>query len=335
MADFQTGDRIVKMSGVNAGKFGTINSIGDSGTLNVTFDGEKLPRYCDPERCGKVAANAKFLAHWETKSGSRPARPLEYASESEAIRHVKKILAGNLMKGEKGWWKVWPEGEDPDQLYYDGKLKEGEIANSRAANAKFKVGQKVQLKGGKKTGVVTKDSPDIPEHAGDVMVRWDTYPFDVPVKESNLVALNSRVAANAKFKVGDIVVDKGFPSVKLRILQDDSRYNPNAHTYAVKPLRGGAVTTSREEDLKLANSRAANATVDPKVKAAYDKYMQTKAKFDKWWTPDRRLSERSKVVDEHQKAQMDFAMTFREVYGKPAPNGWSDMTLEQMVSKIG
>ena len=77
---------------------------------------------------------------------------------------------------------------------------------------------------------------------------------------------NSR-AANAKFEVGDIVVDKGFPSIKLRIVQDDSRYNPNEHTYAVKPLRGGAVTTSREEDLKLANSVACNST-NPVVRKA-------------------------------------------------------------------
>lgn len=66
----------------------------------------------------------------------------------------------------------------------------------------------------------------------------------------------------SKFKVGDIVVDKGFPNTKLRIIQDDSRFNPNSHTYAVKPLRGGAVTSSNEDDLRLANSaRSANPVV--------------------------------------------------------------------------
>ena len=58
MAEFKVGDRIVKMSGVAAGKYGTVNSVSDNGTLNVTFDGERLSRFCDPERCGKVAANA-------------------------------------------------------------------------------------------------------------------------------------------------------------------------------------------------------------------------------------------------------------------------------------
>lgn len=60
MADFKAGDRVVKMSGFSAGKYGTVNSVREDGTLNVTFDGERLPRYCDPERCGQVATNAKF-----------------------------------------------------------------------------------------------------------------------------------------------------------------------------------------------------------------------------------------------------------------------------------
>lgn len=60
MAEFKQGDRVVKMSGVCAGKYGTVNSVREDGTLNVTFDGERLPRYCDPERCGQVAANAGF-----------------------------------------------------------------------------------------------------------------------------------------------------------------------------------------------------------------------------------------------------------------------------------
>jgi hypothetical protein len=60
MAEFTAGDRVVKMSGIAAGKYGTVNSVREDGTLNVTFDGERMARFCDPERCGKVAANAKF-----------------------------------------------------------------------------------------------------------------------------------------------------------------------------------------------------------------------------------------------------------------------------------
>lgn len=60
MAEFKAGDRVVKMSGIGAGKYGTVNSVMENGTLNVTFDGERLPKYCDPALCGQVAANAKF-----------------------------------------------------------------------------------------------------------------------------------------------------------------------------------------------------------------------------------------------------------------------------------
>lgn len=60
MADFSKGDRVVKMSGNWAGRYGTVNSVMENGTLNVTFDGERIPKWCDPARCGHVAANAKF-----------------------------------------------------------------------------------------------------------------------------------------------------------------------------------------------------------------------------------------------------------------------------------
>lgn len=64
MAEFKAGDRVVKMSGTGAGKYGTVNSVMDNGTLNVTFDGERLPRYCDPMRCGQVATNARKTVEW-------------------------------------------------------------------------------------------------------------------------------------------------------------------------------------------------------------------------------------------------------------------------------
>ena len=59
MADFKEGDRVVKMSGIAAGRYGTVNSVRDDGTLNVMFDGDKIPKYCDPERCGVMGAEAQ------------------------------------------------------------------------------------------------------------------------------------------------------------------------------------------------------------------------------------------------------------------------------------
>lgn len=53
----------------------------------------------------------------------------------------------------------------------------------------FAKGESVKLKGGKKVGVITSTIPDIPEHVGCVMVRWNGYQFDVPVKSANLVGI--------------------------------------------------------------------------------------------------------------------------------------------------
>jgi len=54
----------------------------------------------------------------------------------------------------------------------------------------LKVGDIVRLKGGKRVGVVVSNNPDIPERVGCVIVRWENYPFDTPVKAENLVAKN-------------------------------------------------------------------------------------------------------------------------------------------------
>ena len=87
MAEFKAGDRVVKMSGTAAGKYGTVNSVAENGTLNVTFDGERLPRYCDLMRCGQVAANAKF------KKGDRVKVP---GIGKTVITEVKPTVIGTV-----------------------------------------------------------------------------------------------------------------------------------------------------------------------------------------------------------------------------------------------
>lgn len=62
--DFEIGDRICKVRGINSGKSGTIRSVLPNGTVGVVFDGEKTVRYCDPGNCAKptmipVATNAR------------------------------------------------------------------------------------------------------------------------------------------------------------------------------------------------------------------------------------------------------------------------------------
>lgn len=69
--------------------------------------------------------------------------------------------------------------------------------------------------------------------------------------------------------------------------------------------------------------RARNA-VDPRMQKEYDRYIKAKAAFDKWWTPDRRLSERSRQLKELQDAEKGVWTTYREIYGKPIPSGWGE-----------
>lgn len=109
MAEFKSGDRVVKMSGAAAGKYGTVNSVREDGTLNVTFDGEHLPRYCDPMRCGQVAANAKFKVgdkvRWDFGGGTMTVVDMngrDYlcrdASGQEVVYSEDKLVAANNVR---------------------------------------------------------------------------------------------------------------------------------------------------------------------------------------------------------------------------------------------
>lgn len=123
MAEFKTGDRIVKMSGAGAGKYGIVNSVGEHGTLNVTFDGERLPRYCDPERCGLVATNAVEF----TNPNYRPEAGMRFLDENFSMfdpKVAKAMIEDARRKGVKV-----PSG------VIEKARRAGLIANSRAANA--------------------------------------------------------------------------------------------------------------------------------------------------------------------------------------------------------
>lgn len=89
MAEFKAGDRVVKMSGFSAGKYGTVNSVLENGTLNVTFDGERLPKYCDPMRCGQVATNAVEF----TNPNYRPEAGMRFLDENFSMFDPKVAKA--------------------------------------------------------------------------------------------------------------------------------------------------------------------------------------------------------------------------------------------------
>lgn len=136
----------------------------------------------------------------------------------------------------------------------------------------------------------------------------------------------------AKFRVGD----------KVRDIRYGGRYE--AKIVKVVPGRGMTMYTldapvssnpsmyvAAEDEIEAANA-ACNANIPPELRRAYDEWQKAKAKLKKWWNPSRRLSERPpKGADEAQKAA-DFAMLFRRLMGRPTPNGYGNMTLEQMVA---
>ena len=266
MAEFTAGDRVVKMSGIAAGKYGTVNSVREDGTLNVTFDGERMARFCDPERCGKVAANATF---------------------------------------KKG-----------DRVKLKGSSKLGTVV------------------GGMGTYIGAGSLGGGSDYPGDVTVRWDSYSFDTPVKPENLVLANSRACNRAsvyEYGVGD--------TVKLRSGRTGevlSKYvDKNGDIKIDVDLNGTRFTASPEMiDSVVKNSRACNAEITPELKKAYDEWMKAKAKFDKWWNPNRRLSENPPKGADATRKQLDFAAVFKKVTGKLAPNGYGSMTLEQMVDAV-
>lgn len=122
MAEFKAGDRVVKMSGAAAGKYGTVNSVRDDGTLNVTFDGERLPRFCDPERCGQVGVNAKFKVGDRVRSAKYPE-----LGEMKIVR-VFQDIHGTAYRTSR-------DGFLTDDVHYDRTLIP---ANSRALNWNYR-----------------------------------------------------------------------------------------------------------------------------------------------------------------------------------------------------
>lgn len=263
MAEFTAGDRVVKMSGIAAGKYGTVNSVREDGTLNVTFDGERMARFCDPERCGKVAANAKFKV------------------------------------GDKISYTVF------------GQTKTGTVVE---------VAEKFHSEYGN-------------EHEGEqtYMVDFGKKPY-TKTWESRMTLANSR-ACNATFKVGDRAWYKE-PSTGEKIEITITGVSGNDYEYVTSDGIKGRTVGYSGKGLYPLNARSCNAEITPELRKAYDEWQKAKAKFDKWWNPDRRLSERPPKDADEAKKGLEFAAVFKKVTGKLTPNGYGKMTLEQMVNAV-
>ena len=281
MADFNKGDRIVKMSGVNAGKYGTINSISDSGTLNVTFDGERLPRFCDPERCGKIGLNAKF------KVGDR----VWFKAPVTGAKVTAKITA--TLGGEKYGFV------DDDGI--QGTIEGNAIypLNSRACNA---TGDQVIATSGKYKLVYNPLNEgywfyvgDYGEGMSDANGRsiFGKDKKSVAMAEfKKLVATANSCATNAKFSEGQEVQYTGRTGKIVKAVVKQKLMTPG---YYLVESEDGTMLPMPEKLLKVANSRAANASIDdefPKLKAMgkanAEKYLKDNSQslIDKYGYPE-------------------------------------------------
>lgn len=211
MAEFKAGDRVVKMSGTGAGKYGTVNSVSENGTLNVTFDGERLPRYCDPMRCGQVATNAKF------KVGDKVKVVGKSLASKGWVGKVIKVDTSN-----KGWpYKVSFDGRE------DGEYAEAEIVAANAEGAKFKVGDKVvSIKTGRKGKIVSPGGRFDTKYGHFEMwnVWFDDGKEKIPVSlGSDEIRLANFRAANAR-KTVEWGKDNWYGDPVHVYLEDDGTY---------------------------------------------------------------------------------------------------------------
>lgn len=101
-------------------------------------------------------------------------------------------------------------------------------AANAATNAKFKVGDKVQLKGGNRTGKIVGGlgAYDKDSHPDCVTVRWDSYGFDVPVKPENLTVANSASSS----KVANRAINWNYKNKYQFFCVDPSLAKPCIHS---------------------------------------------------------------------------------------------------------
>jgi hypothetical protein len=139
----------------------------------------------------------------------------------------------------------------------------------------------------------------------------------------------------AKFKVGDKVksVRTGRKGTLLSMVRGmDVLADRLGALWNVKFDDGAEGMLREGTELTLANSRACNAEPSAQLKKAYDEWKKAEEKFKKWWNPDRRLSERTPAGADGAKKAVEFSDLFFRETGRRPPNGYGNMTLEQMMA---
>lgn len=160
----------------------------------------------------------------------------------------------------------------------------------------------------------------------------------------------SNSSANAHARSANSIVQKALNAVKNDttpavgsrwVHNDDNLFivkviGADGSSVRVQSADGGTCTYRLDEflsDYRAANACKNAAAPSAELRRAYDDWQKAKAKFAKWWNPDRRLSERPPAgADEAQKA-VAFSDIFLKEVGRRPPNGYGEMTLEQMLAK--
>lgn len=149
----------------------------------------------------------------------------------------------------------------------------------------------------------------------------------------------------AKFKPGDKVTWQHHNgSYSNEVV--DYIVPPNGYAFkdggvgAESELRAGWVPESQTgmANMPPLNSRACNgvrsrnAAPSAQLKRAYDEWKRAAEKFKKWFGAGRRLSERIPAGADESRKMVDFSNLFFKETGRRPPNGYGEMTLEQMLA---
>ena len=246
--DFEIGDRICKVRGINSGKSGTIRSILPNGTVGVIFDGEKTVRYCDPGNCEKptmipVATNAAFKVGQRVTDGNRTFIVKKVFSkwqdlQSEFGSNFHRV--SDLFKNKPGVYYK----DDSGHIVHEKDITG--VVNS--ANAKFRKGDRVKIGDGR-IGIVIDDNPTMT----DYIIR-------LPSGSIKGLKTSEIVSANAKFNIGDkvwVTTKDGF----TRRATIESYFNRNGGIqYHVAFIDGNGTDMIPESKVsKASNSTATNA----------------------------------------------------------------------------
>lgn len=149
----------------------------------------------------------------------------------------------------------------------------------------------------------------------------------------------------AKFKPGDKVTWQHHNgSYSNEVI--DYIVPPNGYAFrdggigAESEIRAGWVPESQtgRANMPPLNSRAcngvrsSNAAPSAQLKRAYDEWKKAAEKFKKWFGAGRRLSERIPAGADESRKMIDFSDLFFRETGRRPPNGYGEMTLEQMLA---